>query len=254
MYELPSGTPTRLTSTGEASWALFLPDGKSISFVEGNNLGIYTLPLDSNTPQRILDGAPGLTGASWSADGKWLAYLQTAENKLQIFVRRVRDGKPDSGQPRQFSPSTFSQVDAEFSPDGRWIAYASNESGNQELYVQPFPGPGEKHRISSNGGINPAWSRNGRELFYLARGRNNADRSMMAVDFSTTGEFKAGSPHLLFEGPYFSTTPLRSYDVTPDGQFIMARQQRVPDQPVAKLNVVLGWADELKRRVPTGPH
>ena len=172
LYDLPSGTPTRLTSTGDAGWPLFSLDGKSVTFVRvGSDAGIYALPLNgSAAPQRLIEGTAGLVAASWSSDGKWLAYLQTVGGVRQIFVRPVREGKPDAGEPRQFSPSTFNQWDAEFSPDSRWIAYSSNESGAQEVYVQAFPGPGQKQRISSTGGINPAWSRDGRELFYL-RGR-----------------------------------------------------------------------------------
>ena len=73
---------------------------------------------------------------------------------------------------------------------------------------------------------------------------------MMAVDVPTTGELKASAPHVLFEGPYVITVPLRSFDVTPDGEFIMVLSQDPPDQPVTRVNVVLGWAEELKRRVP----
>ena len=116
--------------------------------------------------------------------------------------------------------------------------------------MQPFPGPGEKHRISSSGGTGPAWSRNGRELYYLVR--KAATVSMFAVDLSTAGDFKAGVPHRLFEGPYAFTIPLRSYDVTADGEFIMNRVQDPPDQPVTRLSVVLGWAETLKARVPSG--
>lgn len=78
----------------------------------------------------------------------------------------------------------------------------------------------------------------------------NPSYSMMAVDIAATDGFRAGAPRQLFEGAYTSSTPLRSYDVTPDGQFIMAKQGTPPDQRVTKLNVVLGWAEELKRRVP----
>jgi len=170
--------------------------------------------------------------------------------RWQIFIRPLRDYKPD-GTARAFSPSKFEQRDAEFSPDGRWMAYVSKESGADEVYVQPFPGPGEKHKISSDGGTNPAWSRNGRELFYM-RKTNDEKRAMMAADVSTSGDFKAESPHSLFEGAYGTTRPLRSYDVTSDGRFVMVKLQPVVDQlPVNKINVVLGWADELKRRVPS---
>jgi eukaryotic-like serine/threonine-protein kinase len=256
MYDLPFGTPTRLTSTGDASWPLFSLDGKSITYDKrGSNPGIYSLPLnDNNAPQRMMESKLSvldLVAASWSSDGKWLAYVQTVGNVRQIFVRAVRDSKLDAGEPHQFSPSTFPQQGAEFSPDSRWIAYSSNESGAEEVYVQPFPGPGEKHRISSNGGINPAWSRSGRELFYFAAKPGTRTRRMMAVDFSTAGDFKASDPHLLFEGPYATAIPLRSYDVTPNGQFIMSRTENPPDQAVTNLNVVIGWGEELKRRVPT---
>ena len=75
---------------------------------------------------------------------------------------------------------------------------------------------------------------------------------MIAADVSTTGDFKTSVPRQLFEGPYPTTLPLRSYDVTADGQFIMIRRQPPPDQPVTTLNVVLGWAEELKAKVPAG--
>jgi hypothetical protein len=107
--------------------------------------------------------------------------------------------------------------------------------------------------ISSNGGSNPAWSRNGRELFFLVRPvPESPDVAMMSVEVSTDGDFKASAPRVLFEGPYGSSTPLRSYDVTADGQFIMSRQQPPPDQPVTTLQVVPGWAEELKAKVSRG--
>jgi Tol biopolymer transport system component len=249
-YELPGGTSTRLTSTGDAGMSLFSPDGKTLMFVKtGSNPGTYTMPLDgSGSPQRLMN--PSQRALSWSSDGKWLAYLERVGGVNQIFVRPLRDGKPDSGEPRRISPSTFDQYDAEFSPDGRWLAYSTSESGALEVYVQPVLEPGEKRRISSNGGINPAWSRNGRELFYLVRKLAGAGGPMMAVDVSTTGDFKAGIPHQLLEGPYSTTVPVRSYDVMPDGTFIMNRSTQPPDQPVTSLNVVLGWASQLKTKVP----
>jgi serine/threonine-protein kinase len=247
MYELPSGTATRLTSTGDSAWPLFSVDGKNVWFARG--AGMFSLPLDgSNAPKLMFEGKANDYPASWSPDGKWFA-SGTLEGNPHFLVRPMVDSKPD-GDARPFSPSTFNQLDPEFSPDGRWIAYVSNESRNQEVYVRPFPGPGEEHRISTNGGINPVWSRNSRELFYLEGDRSKY--SMMAVDVSFTGGFKAERPHLLFDATaYPGTLPLRSYDVTPDGQFIMNHLHEGPGQPVTKLNIVLGWANELKRRVPS---
>jgi len=270
MFDLGADTPTRLTSTGDADNPVFAPDGKSLLFERASTAkrDLYSLELNANSaPQLIMAGRPGLgpRPASWSADGSWLAYIQRngagAASAQQIFVRSTKSPMPESeadlGEPRQFSPSTFTQRDAYFSPDGRWLVYTSNESGNNEVYVQAFPGPGEKRRISTNGGSNPAWSRDGKQLFYLTRDlgagtlTESQSASMMTVDVTTGGGFQAGAPRQLFEGPYIVTSPLRGYDVTPDGQFIMARLRASPDQRVTKLNVVLGWAEELKRRVPS---
>ena len=144
--------------------------------------------------------------------------------------------------------------DASFSPDGRWMVYVSDESGGNAVYVQAYPA-GEKHKISSGAlAVNPAWARNGRELSCLEPGEANKV-TMMAVDFAAGDAFKAGTPHALFEGKWSVTTPLRDYDVTPDGQhFIMARREPPPDQRVTTVNVVLNWFDELKKRAPRSGH
>jgi Tol biopolymer transport system component len=253
-YELPGGTPTRLTSTGDVPFAVFSPDGTRLMYPkQGSNPGTYTMPVDgSGSPQLVIERTPtAATAVSWSSDGKWLATLEGVGGVNQIFVRPLRDGKPDTGEPRRIWPSTYDQIDAEFSPDARWLAYSTTESGASEVYVQPVQGEVGRRRISSNGGINPAWSRTGQELFYLAS-KPGGVQALMAVDVSTTGDFKAGIAHQLFEGPYFPTVRIRSYDVTPDGAFIMLRQTRPPDQPVTSLNVVLGWASQLKTTVPVG--
>jgi eukaryotic-like serine/threonine-protein kinase len=256
VYELPSGTPTRLTSTGGASWPLFSPDGKSIAYTEsGSNPGIYLLPTDgSGASTRITEPAKNAAGfsppASWSPDGKWLAYLQSVGNVYQLFVRPM----PGPGESKQFAPSTFTMTHAEFSPDGRWMAYVSNESGASEVYVQAFPGAGEKHRVSSSGGSQPAWSRNGGELFYFQpKGiAPNTTTAIVAAEISNAGGFRVGAQYVLFDGSYIGSTPLRSYDLTSDGQFIMVRQEgNPPDQRITQLNVVLGWGQDLKRRVPS---
>jgi hypothetical protein len=115
--------------------------------------------------------------------------------------------------------------------------------------VQPFPGPGGKWQISMDGGTEPQWNRNGREVFY-----RSGDK-MMAVDIDTSAGFSWGKAQRLFEGKYLRTTggwARPNYDVSPDGQqFLMlkpAQQERVP---VTQINVVLNWSEELKRLVPS---
>jgi len=136
----------------------------------------------------------------------------------------------------------------QLSPDGRWMAYASEESGRREIYVQPYPAPGGRWQISSDGGNEPLWSANGHELFY-----RSGDR-MMDVDISTEREFLASKPQQLFEGSYVPTEGgyvRANYDVSPDGQrFLMLKRVDQKSAPLTQINVVLNWSDELKRLVP----
>ena len=128
-----------------------------------------------------------------------------------------------------------------FSPDGRWLAYVSNESGRFEVYVQAYPGPGGKWPISIEGGNEPLWSRDGRELFYREGNR------MMAVAVRTVPTFTTEKPRLLFEGSYVLRPNVANYDVSLDGQrFLM-----IKEEGQAPINVILNWFEELERLVPT---
>ena len=143
----------------------------------------------------------------------------------------------------------------EFSPDGRWIAYVSNESGAQEVYVKPYPGPGEKIRISTDGGSQPIWTANGTELLYTGgTGINNEER-FFSVAIRSLSPFRTDAPRLLFEagpGEYEGTIPVRGWDVSADGQrFLLRRPIGSADPPVTRIHVVQNWFEELKRRVPT---
>jgi Tol biopolymer transport system component len=146
----------------------------------------------------------------------------------------------------QFLATPFDEGAPQFSPDGRWLAYVSNESGRYEIYVQPYPGPGGKWQISTEGGTEPVWNPNGRELFY-----RSGDK-MMAVDVATQPSFTVGKAHVLFEGPYQpSWTSAQNYDVSPDGQrFLMLKPVESTEAAPTQINVVLNWFEELKRRVP----
>ena len=124
----------------------------------------------------------------------------------------------------------------------------SNESGRFEIYVQPYPGPGGKWQVSTEGGTEPVWNPNGRELFY-----RSGDK-MMAVDVTTQPSFSVGKPRMLFEGqfePAPATFP--NYDVSSDGQrFLMLKPSEQAASAPTQINVVLNWFEELKQKVPTG--
>jgi Tol biopolymer transport system component len=157
-------------------------------------------------------------------------------------------------KPRPFLQTPFSLSYPEFSPDGRWLAYVSAESGAPEVYVQPYPGPGEKIRISTERGHSPVWAKSGRELFYQ-RPKNpvstNQIDQILVVDIDTARGFRPGTPRLLFEGPYTNTFPLRGYDITPDGQRFIMPTTGNPEPPFTQTHVILNWTEELKRLVPT---
>ena len=156
-----------------------------------------------------------------------------------------------STQPQPLDDTKFAQGSAKFSPDGRWLAYCTNESGRPQVYVKGFPA-GAKIQISNEGGNDPVWRRDGRELFY-----RNGDR-MMAVPISAGDTFDAGRPQELWRGPYshgMSSScgapglSSSNYDVTPDGQrFLMIQDEDVATTSSDRVVIVLGFAQELARQ------
>ena len=263
LYDLSRDTLTRLTFGGSANnTPVWSPDGKRIAF-QSNNEG------SSNIFWQLADGSGGLerlttseylhAPTSWSPDGNLLSFQEiNPTTQRDIWVLRMGDPSPGSGQapspgsgqvrkPQLFLRTPFNEADSQFSPDGHWLAYISDESGRYEIYVQPYPGPGGKWQISTDGGNEPMWNRNGRELFY-----RSGDK-MMSVEISTQPGFAAGTPRMLFERPYEKAPiPISNYDVSPDGQRFLMVKPIDQQQAVTQINVVLNWFEELKQKVPTG--
>lgn len=181
----------------------------------------------------------------WSRDGRFLVYsiIRPAENRFHVsmFVLPLAGDR----HPTTYVANQFANGQGAFSPDNRWVAYRSDESGANEVYVQSFPAnssTGGKWRVSSGGGLEPRWRRDGKELFYLS------GRKLMAVDVSTTPTFKLGVPKVLFEAPFWpgGGTTSRHYSVTADGQKFLINAS-VEAQGSSPITVVMNWATALDK-------
>jgi serine/threonine-protein kinase len=179
---------------------------------------------------------------SWSPDGQTLAFIEVnPDTGFDLWVMSVQERKP-----KLFLRTPFNESVPRFSPDGHWLAYMSDESGRNEIYVQPYPGPGAKLQISIDGGTEPTWNPSGRELFF-----RNGDK-MMVADIVLQPSLTASKPRLLFEGQFLpspATTP--NYDVSRDGQRFLMVKADAASEAATQINVIFNWFETLKQAVPS---
>jgi eukaryotic-like serine/threonine-protein kinase len=251
VYDLARRAPTRLTFDGRNSWPVWSPDGKRLVYGASTTgaTNLYAINADgSGKPERLTTSEWQQVPSSWSSTNV-VAFLQRPQLGLAgIWVLEMDGEAAAARKPKLFLESRFVLWHAEFSPDGRWMAYVSTESGAPDVYVQPYPGPGEKIRISTAGGTEPIWSPNGRELLYRWGGQ------VFSAAISSLAPFRVDTPRPVFEskpGEYDATTPIRSWNVSADGRrFLLSRYAESKAKPVSSVHVVLNWAEELKRLAP----
>lgn len=231
----------RLTNEGTNETGVWSPEGTQIAFASSRNgsFDLYVVPSDmSSAPTQITSRRSWDFPRSWSPDGKVLTvFEQYRETLRDIFIVPPKEG----ARPTPLIATTADEDHAVFSPDGRWVAYQSNESGRDEVYVQSYPQGRRKWRVSTSGGTNPVWARDGRELFY----RNG--NKVMSAEVHLADGFVAGQPRMLFRGPFEE-----SFDVTPDGrQFVMVKSP--PPLPRTQIKVVLGAIGNLPDHAENTP-
>jgi Tol biopolymer transport system component len=229
-------TASGVVSTEVAPGSIWSPDGRSVVFASTQKGPRDLFQKASNGAGRenvLLADDTGKYPESWSPDGRFLLYMRWAKGSTpDIWVLPLFGDR----KPYGFIEAPFFELASQFSPDGRWVAYNSNESGRSEVYVVPFPGPGARVPISTAGGDNARWRRDGKEIFYLA------GNTLMAAGVTANGSrFDVGAVQRLFDVP--TVDGYWPYDVSPDGQRFLVNTL---DGEVAPLTIVVNWPAGLK--------
>jgi Tol biopolymer transport system component len=199
-----------------AAWS---PDQRFLAFDavrSAPNYGLYILPVGRPGEERLLTGTQSLVGVNcFTPDGKSILYeLADEQGAYHLWILEL-DG---DGQPTRLFPEPASQGSADLSPDGDWLAYSSDVTGQQEVYVRRLDGTRAPIRVSSSGGGQPLWRRDGRELFYVS-----AAPELVAVPVTPGDPPQFGRPESLFPTRFEETTD-RQYDASPDGQRFVVNQ------------------------------
>ena len=215
------------------------PDGERIVFSSAadDTNSFKIIRIDGTTANETLPVAATdvKIACDWSVDGRFILYKQIdqATGASDLWALPMSG----EGAPFKVVHTQYDERDGQFSPDGKWVAYESNESGRPEIYIQPFPGPGPKARVSINGGTQVRWRSNGKEMFYIA-----PDERLMVVGI----DLAAGAAGVGTPAPLFTTrlAPIRSisrqqYVVAPDGQRFLISS--VEESATSPITLILNW-------------
>ncbi len=240
--DLRRDVASRLTfGDGNEVWPEWSPDGLEIAYAsdKSGRFALCVKEANGAGDERELfkDLAGDVGPRAWSRDGRWLSYnLLPASRHWQVKMLPMQ-GEP---KPVDFAVADVQQRGGVFSPDGRYVAYMSSENGVGEVYVQTFPLGGGKWQISNGGGVMPAWSADGREIFYL-----NTSGEIVAVPITLGARFEPGIPKPLFKRPLSREgITLQRFAVTPDGQRFLVNAAR--ESRGLPFSVILNWPATLK--------
>ena len=252
VYDIATGAALRLTNEALTFAPVWTPDSRNIVFgwnVGGETFELYSAAADgSRRPEALSPSDIGPAGdfpTSITPDGTTLIFSrQFAPSHIEVWQIGLADGET----PRPVLGGAFIRGNAEVSPDGDWLAYRSNQSGQYEVYVQPYPGPGPTLPVSIGGGHGPVWSVDGSGLYY------RRDGDVMVVEVNTAGgAIEIGTPREHIQGSYFTAAAggTREYHVGQDGRLLMLTQNPPTGEiPGGYLTLVENWFEELKDRVP----
>lgn len=234
LMDVARGVPVKFTfDPGRDGSPVWSPDGRYLAWQ--GPAATYMKAANGGGREAVLREEPWIPD-DWLPDGSGLLFHPNAPR--QVWLLPV--GTPDA-EPRPVIDGRVITTHARVSSDGTWVAFASSDSGRLEVYIQNFPTPAGRWQISTNGGIQPKWRRDGKELFYLS-----FDGSIMAVRLTLGALPEIGQPQRLFESRIDSTTGFtwHQYDVSPDGQRFLVN---TPVTVTSPLSVVVNWTDVLNR-------
>src|SRR6185369_7081031 len=211
VYDVDRGIKSRLTADpNDEVLAAWNAAGDEILYSANPNgdVDVFTRSVNGNNePKQLTNGPLAQIATDWSQDQRFILYFTTAQEMKSAIYYRERRNDGSFGEPVPFLKTMFNERGAKFSPDGNFVVYVSDESGRNEIYVRDFPKGNQKWQISNNGGIAPRWSRDGKELFYIAQ------RKLMAVNVATHPTFSPSAPAILFEKRSLAAA---NYDVAAD--------------------------------------
>ena len=239
IYDIDRGSLRRITfAPGEDEVPVWSPDGKRLAYSPNSRQQGFVTAIDgSGQEESVLKNESHFHLQSWSPDGKLIAYEREASSgQWEIWMLPMEGDH----KPYPYLQSPFRQSHPAFSPDGHWLAYDSNESDRSEVYVQRFPGRGDKVQVSTDGGHSPVWSHDGRLLVYENSG------TLWAVEISATPSFHAGKSRVLYQGNIWDDAAGPNFALAPDGKHV-AVVERAKDPYSGNINVVLNWKEELQR-------
>ena len=249
VHDVRTGVGTRLTFDRHLDIGpVWSPSGKELAFTSrprGKTTDIFLKPADgAGAATELLADESNEFASDWSTDGRYILYDRNPPEKdtrSDIWFLQHKDDSMDF-EPAPFLETAADEHAAKFSPDGRYVVYVSDESGEYEVYVRPFPPGGGQWQLSFNGGVQPQWRGDGKELFYVS------GNTLMAVAVNTEPTFSLGRTSRLFESPGFRITQWSPrYDVSADGQRVVVREPLV-EGVQSNIRVVQNWYEEFRDR------